>query len=85
MFARQPAIEDCCKDEMCVKMYEYRKNSVIYFQDVLLDCKQVQAQTLPGNATPPVGKIHPFSKIVVTFEPIHKFALQDLESLKKCQ
>ena len=26
-------------------------------------------QTLP-NATPPVGKIHPFRKIVVPFEPI---------------
>ena len=29
-------------------------------------------QTLP-NATPPVGKIHPFIKIAVTFEPIQRF------------
>ena len=29
-------------------------------------------QTFP-DATPPVGKIHPFSNIVVTFEPIQQF------------
>ena len=29
----------------------------------------LQAQTLPDEA-PPVGKIYPFSKIAVTFEPI---------------
>ena len=28
--------------------------------------------TLP-DATPPVGKIYPFSKINVTFEPIQRF------------
>ena len=33
---------------------------------------QAAGQTLP-NATPPVGKIHPFSKIAVTFEPIQRF------------
>ena len=27
------------------------------------------AQTLP-NATPPIGKVHPFSKMANTFEPI---------------
>ena len=32
----------------------------------------VQAQTLPDEA-PQVGKIHPFSKIAVTFEPIQQF------------
>ena len=30
---------------------------------------QAAGQTRP-NATPPLGKIHPFSKIAVTFEPI---------------
>ena len=35
-------------------------------------------QTLP-DATPPVGKIHPFNKITGTFD---LDALQDLESLK---
>ena len=29
---------------------------------------QAAGQTLP-DATPPVGKIHPFSKIAVTYEP----------------
>ena len=32
---------------------------------------QVAGQTLP-DATPPVGKIHPFSKITVTFEPLQR-------------
>ena len=32
----------------------------------------LQAQTLP-NATPPIGKIYPFSKIALTFEPMMKF------------
>ena len=36
----------------------------------------------PCNATPPVGKIHPFSKIAVTVEQYSDLnALQDLESL----
>ena len=47
--------------------------------------RRLQAQTLPDEA-PPLGKIHPFSKIAVTFGPIQQFyALQDLESLKNCQ
>ena len=33
---------------------------------------QAAGQTLP-NATPQVGKIHTFSKIAVTFEPIQRF------------
>ena len=33
--------------------------------------RRLQAQTLP-DATPPAGKIHPFSKIAVTFEPIQQ-------------
>ena len=33
---------------------------------------QAAGQTLP-NATPPVGKIHPFSKIAVTIEPTQQF------------
>ena len=31
--------------------------------------RRLQAQILPV-ATPPVGKLHPFSKVSVTFEPI---------------
>ena len=31
---------------------------------------QAGTQTL-SDATPPVDKIHPFSKITVTFEPLH--------------
>ena len=33
---------------------------------------QAEGQILP-DAAPPVGKIHPFSKIAVTFEPIQQF------------
>ena len=33
---------------------------------------QAAGQTLP-DATPSVGKIHPFSKIAVTFEPMQLF------------
>ena len=41
---------------------------------------QAAGQTLPTEA-PPIGKIDPFSKIAVTFEPLVGFeALQDLES-----
>ena len=44
---------------------------------------QAAGQTLP-NAPPPVGKIHPFSEIAVTFEPYSNLdALPDLESLKR--
>jgi hypothetical protein len=32
----------------------------------------LQEQTLP-DATPPISKIHPFSKMAVTFEPVMKF------------
>ena len=31
--------------------------------------RRLQAQTLP-DATPPIGKIHPFIKIAITFEPV---------------
>ena len=30
------------------------------------------AQTLP-NATPPIGKFHPFSKMAATFKPLMGF------------
>ena len=33
---------------------------------------QAAGQTLP-DATPSVGKIHPFSKVAPTFEPIQQF------------
>ena len=33
---------------------------------------RLQAQTLP-DAIPPIGQIHPFSKMVVTFEPLKGF------------
>ena len=34
--------------------------------------RRLQAQTIPDEA-PPVGQIHPFSKIAVTFRPIQRF------------
>ena len=33
--------------------------------------RRLQAQTLP-DAIPQIGKIHPFSKIAVTFEPLRE-------------
>ena len=40
----------------------------------------LQTQTLPDEA-PPIGKMHPLSKIAVTFEPLIEFdGLWDLES-----
>ena len=34
--------------------------------------KRLQAQTLP-DATPSIGKTHPFNKITVTFKPLMEF------------
>ena len=34
--------------------------------------RRLQAQTLP-DATPPIGRIYPFSKMAVTFEPVMRF------------
>ena len=34
--------------------------------------RRPQTQTLPDEA-PPMGKIHPFSRIAVTFEPVMRF------------
>ena len=40
---------------------------------------RLQVQTFP-DATPPIGQIHTFSKMAVTFEPLRDFdALWDLE------
>ena len=34
--------------------------------------RRLQAQTLP-DATPPIGKIYPFTKMALTFEPVMRF------------
>ena len=34
--------------------------------------RRLQAQTIP-NVTPPMGNIHPFSKMAITFEPLIGF------------
>ena len=34
--------------------------------------RRMQAQTLP-DATPPIGKLHPVSKMAITFEPLLGF------------
>ena len=50
----------------------------ITFRTSLL--RRLQAQTL-RDATPPICKIYPFTKMAVCFEPVMRFdALQDLES-----
>ena len=41
----------------------------------------LQAQTLP-YATPPIEQIHPFSKMAVTFEPLHWRDFDDLWDLE---
>ena len=41
-------------------MYKYMKTSLL---------RRLQAQTLPDD-TPPIGKIHPFSKLAITCEPL---------------
>ena len=45
------------------------KNLEIFKTSLL---RRLQAQTLP-DATPPIGKIHPFSKMAITFEPLKQF------------
>ena len=42
-------------------MFLHKKTSLL---------RRLQAQTIP-DATPPIGKIHPLSKMDVTFEPLH--------------
>ena len=34
--------------------------------------RRLQAQTLP-DATQPIGKIYPFTKMTITFEPLMRF------------
>ena len=62
----------------CMRMYsEYMRK---LFLDKLIEVvihktsllRRLQEQTLPDEA-PPMGKIHPFSKITVTFEPVMQF------------
>ena len=43
---------------------------VVYIETSLL--RRLQAHTLP-DATPPIGKIHPFSKMALTLEPLMGF------------
>ena len=45
-------------------------NTLNYLKTSLL--RRLQAQTLP-NATPPTGKIYPFTNMAVTFEPEMRF------------
>ena len=43
---------------------------VLFVKTSLL--RRLQAQTLPAEAQP-IGKVHPFSKIAVAFEPLMGF------------
>ena len=63
----------CCKDSffqhffMMVKLFVFRRKynlSTVF--------RNLQEQTLP-HATSPIGQIHPFSKMVVTFERLMGF------------
>ena len=54
-------------------MHEHCHHATISLQAVETSLlRMLQAQTLPG-ATSPIGKIHPFSKFAITFEPIMQF------------
>ena len=57
-----------------VSKVEWFTNFFYYLPTILKTSllRRLQAQTLP-DAAPPVGKIHPFSKIAVTFEPLQRF------------
>ena len=64
-----------------IKEIEIQTEKVINVEDNK-PAAQAAGQTLP-NAPPPVGKIHPFRKITVTYSNLD--ALQDSESQKKFQ
>ena len=51
---------------------ESRYVNVVICIEINKPAAQAAGQTLP-DATPPVGKIHPFSKNAGTFEPIQRF------------
>ena len=55
---------------MTLKLREGLKVNPYLLKTSLL--RKLQAQTLP-DATPPVGEIHPFSKLAVTCEPLKGF------------
>ena len=44
----------------------YKNRSKSFIKNLL---RRLQSQTLP-DATPPIGKIHPFSRVTLTFEPM---------------
>ena len=56
-----------CKENdifhVCQQMHTPLKTSLL---------RKLQTQTLP-DATSPIGKIHPFSKIIVTLDPLVGF------------
>ena len=53
--------------ELCITV------SAMYVQPVEKSVlRRLQVQTLPDEA-PPIGKIHPFSKMAITFKPVMQF------------
>ena len=58
---------------------KHTENFSLKFEQTSL-LRRLQAQTLPDEA-PPIGKIHSFSKMALTFKLLWDFdALRDLES-----
>jgi hypothetical protein len=49
----------------------WKDSGFVIFQETSL-LRRLQAQTLPDEA-PPIGKIHPFSKMAITFEQLMGF------------
>ena len=60
----------CDLYESAIKKQTQQNKEAIRRKTSLL--RRLQEQTLPDEA-PPMGKIHPFSKIAVTFEPVMRF------------
>ena len=54
------------------KVYKETFNGVVCAVKKTSLLRRLKAQTLP-DATPPMGNIHPFSKMAVTFEPLMGF------------
>ena len=55
---------------LCLLCSWYGINKIANYKTRLL--RRLQTQTLPDEALP-MGKIHPFSKIAVTLEPVMRF------------
>ena len=62
-------------DMVCSKGLRVRDCNLISYKglhNLTSLLRRLKAQTLP-DATPPIGKMYPFTKMAVTFEPLMQF------------